>query len=312
MTLSHDRRQLDRRQLDERGPPGRRAGNLLVLADDLPTEALRLAARREAAVALIAARRFGLAVEQLGALLAAQPGDRAVLRLRARCQARVAPGSAAPTTPDTAAPGRPAAGAPRVFVFSGHMVDAPTRPAPRFPASAVPAAAERIAGALDALGAMAGDIAFSQAAAGGDLLFLQAVHDRGLRAQVLLPFAEDEFIARSMLPSADGAAWRERWLALRAQLPWPPRMMADELGACPPGIDAFERCNRWLLASALASATGGHGGSDGDGDGNGDGGAQLIALWNGAGGDGPGGTRHMIDEVRRCRGRVCWIDTRTL
>ena len=285
MTLSQDRR-----ESAGHGSPGRRAGNLLVLADDLPTEALRLAARREAAVALIAARRFALAVEQLDTLLAAQPGDRAVLRLHARCQGCVASGSA--PTADTATR--------RVFVFSGHMVDAPTRPAPRFPAPAVPVAAERIAGALDALGATAGDIAFSQAAAGGDLLFLQAVHDHGLRAQVLLPFAEDEFIAQSMLPSADGEAWRERWLALRAQLAWPPRTMADEIGACPPGVDAFERCNRWLLASALACAA------------DSDGGVQLIALWNGAGSDGPGGTRHMIDEVRRRGGRVCWIDTRTL
>ena len=268
------------------------------LPTDLPTEPLRLAARREAAVASIAARRFALAVEQLDALLAAQPGDRAALRLRARCQARVAPGSA--PTADTAVR--------RVFVFSGHMVDAPTHPAPRFPAQAVPAAAERIAGALDTLGAAAGDIAFSQAAAGGDLLFLQAAHDRGLRAQVLLPFAEDEFIAQSMLPSADGMAWRERWLALRALLAWPPRTMADEIGACPPGVDAFERCNRWLLASALACVSDGGGGSDGEGDG----GVELIVLWNGAGGDGPGGTRHMIDEVRRRRGCVCWIDTRTL
>ena len=301
MTHSRERREPGD---GDSGPPGRRAGNLLVLADDLPTEALRLAARREAAVALAAARRFALAVEQLDALLAARPGDRAALRLRARCQARVAPASA--LIPDTAVPGRLSTDTHRVFVFSGHMVDAPTRPAPRFPASAVPAAAERIGAALDALGATAGDIASSQAAAGGDLLFLQAVHDRGLRAQVLLPFAEDEFIAQSMLPSADGAAWRERWLALRTQLAWPPRTMDSELGACPPGVDAFERCNRWLLASALACAADGQGGSDGDG------GVQLIALWNGAGGDGPGGTRHMIDEVRRRRGRVCWIDTRTL
>ena len=42
MTLSQDRR-----ESADPGPPGRRAGNLLVLADDLPTEPLRLAARRE-------------------------------------------------------------------------------------------------------------------------------------------------------------------------------------------------------------------------------------------------------------------------
>ena len=288
MAPSHQRRQPEG---DDSGPPGRRAGNLLVLADDLPTEALRLAARREAAVALIAARRFALAIEQLDALRAVQPRDRAALRLRARCQAQ-----AAPSGPDMRAA---SAEAHRVFVFSGHMVDTPTRPVPRFPAVAVPAAAERIGAALDALGATAGDIAFSQAAAGGDLLFLQACRDRNLRAQVLLPFAEDMFVAQSILPSTDGAGWRERWLGLRAHLAWPPLTMEEELGPCPPAVDAFERCNRWLLARALACA------ADGDG-------VQLIALWNGAGGDGPGGTRHMIDEVQRRGGSVHWVDTRTL
>ena len=29
-------------------------------------------------------------------------------------------------------------------------------------------------------------------------------------------------------------------------------------------------------------------------------------------GDGPGGTRHMVQEVKRRTGRVTWVDTRTL
>ena len=292
---------LRRRDTGADGPPGRRAGDLLVLADDLPTEALRLAARREAAVALIAAGRFAFAAEHFDALLAARPGDRAATRLRALCRARAKTARSARgdrTVPDST---HPDAATPRVVLFSGHMVDAPTRAVPRLPAVAVPVAAERIGDALDALGERSGDIAFSQAAAGGDLLVLEACRERGVRPQVLLPFAEDDFIVQSILPSTDGAAWRERWLALRDGLPWLPRSMDAELGACPEGIDVFERCNRWLLASALACAAGDE-----------DGGVQLIALWNGAGGDGPGGTRHMIDEVQRRGGSVRWIDTRTL
>jgi hypothetical protein len=39
---------------------------------------------------------------------------------------------------------------------------------------------------------------------------------------------------------------------------------------------------------------------------------RFLCLWNGASGDGPGGTRHMMDEVVRQAGDVHWIDTRTL
>jgi hypothetical protein len=38
----------------------------------------------------------------------------------------------------------------------------------------------------------------------------------------------------------------------------------------------------------------------------------LIALWNGEGGDGPGGTKHFMDEARRKTERIFWLDTRKL
>jgi hypothetical protein len=75
------------------------------------------------------------------------------------------------------------------------------------------------------------------------------------------------------------------------------RAMPAELGPEPPGVDPFERCNRWLLHTALSY------GADK---------VRFICLWNGGGGDGPGGTRHMHDEVKRRTGRVQWIDTRSL
>src|SRR5262245_22211836 len=56
----------------------------------------------------------------------------------------------------------------QVILFSGHMVDAPDRPTPRFPADKEPIAARRIAGALAELGAGPDDLALCQAAAGGD------------------------------------------------------------------------------------------------------------------------------------------------
>jgi tetratricopeptide (TPR) repeat protein len=185
----------------------------------------------------------------------------------------------------------------QVLLFSGHMVDAPDRKTPRFPNDKEPIAAQRIAEALDKLGAGAEDLAFCQAAAGGDLLFLEACQQRGVRCQVLLPFPEPEFIERSIAPSAGGDKWRDRFYAVKAKLQDPIRIMPDELGPLPKGVDPFERCNLWLLYSALAC------GIDK---------VRFVALWNGGGGDGPGGTAHMYNEVKRRTGRVTWLDTRQL
>ncbi|HSI56722.1 MAG TPA: hypothetical protein VLA16_04145 [Ideonella sp.] len=185
----------------------------------------------------------------------------------------------------------------QVLLFSGHRMDAPDRPQPRFPATLEAAAAREIARALDTLGADASDLALCQAAAGGDLLFLEACVQRGVHCQVLLPLAEPAFVQRSLWPSTHGAAWQARWQALKPRLADPPRVMPDELGPAAAEGDTFERCNLWLLDTALA--WGAHR-------------LQLICLWDGAAGDGPGGTQHMVQEVERRGGQVCWIDTRRL
>jgi len=39
---------------------------------------------------------------------------------------------------------------------------------------------------------------------------------------------------------------------------------------------------------------------------------QFICLWNGEGGDAPGGTAHMYQEVNEKTGQVHWLDTRKL
>jgi hypothetical protein len=39
---------------------------------------------------------------------------------------------------------------------------------------------------------------------------------------------------------------------------------------------------------------------------------DFLCLWNGAGGDGPGGTQHLMQEVQEKGGRTHWLDTRQL
>jgi tetratricopeptide (TPR) repeat protein len=187
----------------------------------------------------------------------------------------------------------------QVILFSGHIVDAPNRPKPRFPADKekIAIAAQKIAEALDALAAGPDDLALCQAAAGGDLLFLEACQQRRVRCQILLPLREPEFIERSILPSVGGDGWRDRYFEMKRQLEEPIRIMPEELGPLPSGVDPFERCNLWLLYTTLSW------GIDK---------TRFICLWNGSGGDGPGGTEHMYNEVKQRTGRVKWIDTRAL
>ena len=185
----------------------------------------------------------------------------------------------------------------QVLLFSGHMMDVPDRKTPRFPPDKEDVAAQAIGAGLDQLGAGSEDLAFSQAAAGGDLLFIEACQKRGVRCQVLLPLIEPEFFQRSILPSAGGEKWRDRFYAMKSKLTMPIRIMPDELGPLQKGVDPFERCNLWLLYSALAC------GIDK---------VQFVTLWNGGGGDGPGGTAHMYNEVKKRTGRVTWLDTRKL
>lgn len=185
----------------------------------------------------------------------------------------------------------------RAIVFTGHMVDAPDRATPRFPAARVDAAAQRIAAALDDIGAGPEDVALTQGAAGGDLLFAEACLARGMRLRLLLPLAERDFVAASLLPVADGARWHARFRAVVDRLDEPAHEAPVELGALAPGDNAFVRGNRWLLESAIGL------GADK---------LICICLWDGGGGDGPGGTRDLVDAVRAAGGEVIRIDASSL
>jgi hypothetical protein len=185
----------------------------------------------------------------------------------------------------------------RVLLFSGHMVDTPDRPAARFPLAKVPAAEARMREVLAELDAGPEDLALTQGAAGGDLIFSEACLDRGVRLQWLQPLPEAQFVEASAVRSAGAAMWRQRYYAAKARLGEAPLTMPVELGPCPKGADVWERGNLWLLYTTLAQ------GPDK---------VRFVCLWDGGGGDGPGGTRHMVDEVKRRSGRVSWIDSRAL
>lgn len=181
----------------------------------------------------------------------------------------------------------------KVFLFSGHMIDAADRPTPRFPADKEAIAAQKIAETLAKLDAGPEDLALTQGACGGDILFAEACLQCGVKLKLLQPFDEPAFIQKSVLPA--GESWRERYFNIKQQAQ--PKAAPVELGAPPKDVDPYERCNLWLLYTALAYGIEK---------------VQFICLWNGEGGDAPGGTAHMYKEVNGKTGQVIRIDTQML
>jgi hypothetical protein len=191
---------------------------------------------------------------------------------------------------------------PRVVVFSGHRLDGPGRPNPRFPPTAVPKATEMIREAV----AREKDLAHSGpieglagGASGGDILFHEVCAELGVPTRLLLAMPPDEYVAASV---ADGGPdWIERFRRLCVRLRPVEEMPGDgKLPAWLAGRDDYgiwQRNNRWTLHWALSRA-----GID----------MTLIVLWDGEGGDGPGGTKDMVALAESRGVRIVRLDASVL
>lgn len=173
---------------------------------------------------------------------------------------------------------------PAVVAFSGHMTDLPGRAVPRFPEEKVELVRREIARWLK--GRHAEIHGVSSAARGGDLLFLGEVLAIDGTATVQLPFPRADFIETSV-----GDSWWQRKFET---------VMATDRVHCatpllekspPPGSKqdaAFERCNEVIIQEAerLAKLF------DEDA-------PTLLTVWNGAPGDGAGGTANIVAAWKR-------------
>jgi hypothetical protein len=182
-----------------------------------------------------------------------------------------------------------------VFLFSGHMIDAPDRSQPRFPADKEDIAAQAIAKKLDKLDAGPKDIALCGGACGGDLLFAEYCLKRGVHLQIRIPFDEPTFLEKS-INFAEGN-WRHRFYAVKKSKLTTLFVMPEELGPTPENANPYERNNLWQLYTALSMGPEK---------------VRFICLWDGKGGDGPGGTKHMYESVKKRSGLVYVLDTNVL
>ena len=171
-------------------------------------------------------------------------------------------------------------------LFSGHMVDAPDRTEPRFPPDRVPLVRREIAEVIRLIddpevGAVSG------LACGGDLLFAKEWLKTGRALQAFLPRPVHEFLDESVRFAG------EEWVALFH------RVIADAMvSVAGPdeqmlGLEDPHTTNNLRMLEA-AHRQGGT--------------IQGVFLWDGSGGDGPGGTQQLVSEVLEAGGSVTILD----
>ena len=205
----------------------------------------------------------------------------------------------------------------RVLLFAGHMIDAPDRKSPRFPADKEQLAREKIKEAIVAeMNSGAGVLCgYAGAASGGDLLFQEICAELGIPTRLYLAIPPAKYINSSVIKA--GSGWVDRFWDVYNK-----HKTANQLRVLSEVEDAksdedylpawlrpkenygiWQRNNLWMLFNAVAEAC-----DEKTDDPN----LTLIALWDGAGGDGPGGTGDLVEKVQKLGARPKIINTKEL
>jgi class 3 adenylate cyclase len=164
---------------------------------------------------------------------------------------------------------------PRVVAFVGHLVDRPGRPKPRFPMQLEGAVRDAIRERLAKINAGFG---FSAAACGADILFLEALRERGAETNVVLPFGEDQFVKESVAV-VPGSDWEARFKESMKAATGKFFASGQKLVA---GTTSFEYVGQLLIGLASLRASQME--------------TELVPLtvWDGNPGDGGGGTADTV------------------
>jgi tetratricopeptide (TPR) repeat protein len=142
--------------------------------------------------------------------------------------------------------------APRVFLFSGYMIDNPKESEKNFPPALEDSIKQAIHAVLDKYEVGSDDVAVTSGlAAGGDILFAECCAERGLSVKVYLPLPDAAYVREFVSPS--GESWVERFYKIRNNPLVSERYQVERLGKPRAGDDLYERNNRWTLYSSLGS-----------------------------------------------------------
>ena len=175
----------------------------------------------------------------------------------------------------------------RVLLFTGHMVDHPSRTEPRFPPTkaAEARAREMMREAIASEQALAGGtiIGIAGGACGGDTLFHEVCAELGIPTRMLLALPRERYCVTSV--QQGGPEWVERYYRLCARLAPRVMMESEELPKwlrSRAGYDVWQRSSVWMLFNALALHCQE---------------LTLVALWDTGSGSSHGGTDEMVALV---------------
>ena len=169
---------------------------------------------------------------------------------------------------------------PPVLVYTGHMIDSPGRPVPRFDPAMEAEVRDTICARVRALRPSA---AYGSAACGADILCLEAAQEVGADLHIVLPFPVEQFRSTSV-DIRDDYRWSDRFERLLES--------ASEVLVIseqpPPGCNAtYEYTNLIIMGLARLRAQ------------MLDTGLQGLAIWDGHDSGEPGGTSSAVTAWRR-------------
>jgi hypothetical protein len=186
------------------------------------------------------------------------------------------------------------------LLFTGHMIDKQDREEKRFPAALEQIARQAIKDKVQQEKDKFGDqlIGIAGGACGGDILFHEVCAELGVDTELYLALPREQFIVESV--EFAGNSWVDRFDDLFKRLP---KRLLSNTKELPKwlqkkeGYTIWERNNLWMLNSALVCS-----GIN----------MTMIALWDGKGGDGAGGTEHMVKQAKVRGAKTIIVDINTL
>ena len=190
----------------------------------------------------------------------------------------------------------PAALPSHVVLFTGHRLDASGRRPARFPRECVKAATDEIREYVRELQPTLGIAAL---ASGGDMVFHAVCTELGVPSVVRLVMPPGPFVNASVA-DAGGDIVDAFWGQLNAKQAEGRVATLSEGEELPvwlrrkPDYSVWQRANLWMLEEALSLNP--HR-------------LTVLALWNGKEGDGPGGTKDLIERAKAAGATPMIIDT---
>ena len=181
----------------------------------------------------------------------------------------------------------------KLVVFSGHMIDRPNRPTPRFPPSKENIVAKHILNQLQSWNMGTKDLAIVSGACGGDILFAEACLKLGMTVWLYLALPETEFIERSV--RIENTDWEERYQKLSQNEKTSKEYLDNYQGKLTKNISVFAQTNLWIINTAIQLASKGN--------------LYALLIWDEKPtGDGPGGTSDFVNRIQSRCGNIAIIN----